>query len=73
MQCSIDKSDLKPVRSLDSAAKMARRNACKKEQAMSGRFPAPHIMHRPDRMSGGRLLFSPVSKTWATKTTTKTV
>jgi hypothetical protein len=40
---------------------------------MTGRFPAPAFMRRPGIMSGEGLLFSPVSKTRATKTTTKTV
>jgi len=73
MHCSIDNFGLGLPRTLDSAAKVARGNACKKEQVMSGRFSAPHIMYRPDVQSGGRSLFSPVFKTWATKTTTKTV
>jgi hypothetical protein len=40
---------------------------------MSGRDFARHVHYALDAQSGEGLPFSPVSKTWTTKTTTKTV
>jgi hypothetical protein len=58
---------------LDLRQKFARGKPVKRNRTMIGRFSAPEFMRRPDIVSGESFLFSPVSKTRATKTTTKTV
>jgi hypothetical protein len=67
----------KPARDWPGELDFARENdhqaARKRNPFMNGRDDARHAYLALDAQSGGDLPFSPASKTWATKTTTKTV